>query len=125
MKTNSENIVDFLISTEGESREQIREYLLNEGIDPEEAKKTVLEIINKRRAERMFEEGKKVQEKFEREYYFNTGIEEDRDSDILIGELAYSYRDKNNISKEEEEKIEKADKKALEILKKIKKESKN
>ena len=125
MKTNSENIVDFLISTEGESREQIREYLLNEGIDPEGAKKTVLEIINKRKAERMFEEGKQVQEKFNIEYYLNTDSEEEKSCDMEIGELVMSYRGKKSTNKEEEKKSSEKDKKALKILKKIKKENRN
>lgn len=104
-------LVNFLISTEGESEEQIREYLKDAGIDPNDAIKKALEDIKKRRAERKRTEGKRLQEKFNK---IDCTDQKDKTEtlDISIDNLALQFRD-GQLSEEEKKEIEERDRKKL------------
>ncbi|MFA5010677.1 MAG: hypothetical protein WC644_01875 [Ignavibacteria bacterium] len=108
----SHNLVNFLISTEGESEEQIREYLADAGINPNYAIKKALEDIKERRAERKRTEGKRLQEEFNK---IDCTEQNDKTEtiDISIDSLALQFRN-GEISEEEKKEIEERDRKKLE-----------
>lgn len=108
----SHNLVNFLISTEGESEEQIREYLEDAGINPNDAIKKALEDIKKRRAERKRTEGKRLQEEFNK---IDCTEQNDKTEtiDISIDSLALQFRN-GEIGDEEKKEIEERDRKKLE-----------
>lgn len=108
----SHNLVNFLISTEGESEEQIREYLEDAGINPNDAIKKALEDIKERRAERKRTEGKRLQEEFNK---IDCAEQNDKTEtiDISIDSLALQFRN-GEISDEEKKEIEERDRKKME-----------
>jgi len=109
----SYNLVNFLISTEGETEEQIKEYLEAAGIDPNDAIKKALEDIKERRAERKRTEGKKLQEKFDKT---NRTVDKEMTEaeNILIENLAIQFREGEQIREDEKIAIVERDRKKLE-----------
>ena len=107
----SHNLVNFLISTEGESEEQIKQYLEDAGINPNDAIKKALEDIKERRAERKRTEGKRLQEEFNK---IDCTEQNDKTEtiDISIASLALQFRE-GQVSEEEKKEIEERDRKKL------------
>ncbi len=107
----SHNLVNFLISTEGESEEQIKEYLKDAGIDPSDAIKKALMDLKERRAERKRTEGKRLQDEFNK---IDCTDQNDKTEtiDISIDRLALQFRE-GQLSEEEKKEIEERDRKKL------------
>ncbi len=115
----SHNLVNFLISTEGESEEQIKEYLEDAGINPNDAIKKALEDIKERRAERKRTEGKRLQEEFNKIDCTDQNNKTET-IDISIDRLALQFRN-GEISENEKKEIEERDRKKLERFRELNK----
>lgn len=117
----SHNLVNFLISTKGESEEQIKEYLEDAGINPNDAIKKALEDIKERRAERKRTEGKRLQEEFNKIDCTDQNNKTET-IDISIDSLALQFRN-GEISENEKKEIEERDRKKLERFREMNKGS--
>ena len=115
----SNKLIEFLLSREGETNDEVREYLLEVGIDPDEAVKSALKAIKKRRAERKKAEGRSLVERF------NEAIQQTKDdikkefteeNSRIEGAFAFKGMKKTN---DENIKMLEEDNKKLEILKKV------
>jgi len=115
----SNKLIEFLLSREGETNDEVREYLLEVGIDPDEAVKSALKAIKKRRAERKKAEGRSLVERF------NEAIQQTKDdikkefteeNSKIEGAFAFKGMKKTN---DENIKMLEEDNKKLEILKKV------
>ena len=115
----SNKLIEFLLSTEGETNEEVREYLMEVGIAPDEAIKSALKAIKKRRAERKKAEGRSLVERF------NEAIQQTKDdikkefteeNSKIEGAFAFKGMKKTN---DENIKMLEEDNKKLEILKKV------
>lgn len=116
-KTNK--LIEFLMSTEGETNEEVREYLLEVGIDPEEAIKSALKAIKKRRAERKKAEGRSLVEKFNEaiQHTKDGFIKEPTEENSKI-EGAFAFKGMKKTTDENIKMLEE-DNRKLEILKKV------
>ena len=115
----SNKLIEFLLSREGETNDEVREYLLEVGIDPDEAVKSALKAIKKRRAERKKAEGRSLVERF------NEAIQQTKDdikkefteeNSRIEGAFAFKGMKKTN---DENIKMLEEDNRKLEILKKV------
>ena len=115
----SNKLIEFLLSREGETNDEVREYLLEVGIDPDEAVKSALKAIKKRRAERKKAEGRSLVERF------NEAIQQTKDdikkefteeNSKIEGAFAFKGMKKTN---DENIKMLEEDNRKLEILKKV------
>lgn len=115
----SNKLIEFLLSREGETNDEVREYLLEVGIDPDEAVKSALKAIKKRRAERKKAEGRSLVERFNKALQHKTDDirkEFSEENSKIEGAFAFKGMKKTN---DENIKMLEEDNKKLEILKKV------
>jgi len=112
----SDRLIAFLLRTDDETNEEVREYLETVGNKPDEMIKTALKALKKRKAERKKESGRKMVEKF------NEAIKKTKDEIInnsvitIDGAFAFKNLEKTN---DENIKMLEEDNKKLEILKRV------
>jgi hypothetical protein len=112
---NDEDLLDFLSDTEGMTDEEIKEDLLSQGIDPDESQKKTLNFLTKLEAIIKLEEAKEMQKEFEKLSDY-----ENPECGVHIGSLALQFRNKQQLTSDDNENIEK-DKQKLNLIKKLNK----